>query len=209
MILRANTLQRYGCTRLTESSILVSTADATGSAVSSKMIANPTFPLWNAADTDMLYESPAILNRGAWRYGARHATEDDDIAGGKMQPRMKEKLLVAAAKELRAIRRELTLRHVIWGTFRHRDERVIRMPHWGLRKRQSFHDGLCVAELLVAIGQSLNEAETPLGTHPVGRHWLWHSHCYRRRQCPDHTAVDEPEGARYAATPRHAGTLGP
>ena len=31
------------------------------------------------------------------------------------------------------------------------------MPLWGLRKRQSFHDGLCVAELLVAIRRSLNE----------------------------------------------------
>jgi hypothetical protein len=39
------------------------------------------------------------------------------------------------------------------------------MPHWGLRKRQSFHDGLCVAELLVAIRQSLNEAAP---THATG-----------------------------------------
>ena len=37
------------------------------------------------------------------------------------------------------------------------------MPLWDLRKRQSFHDGLCVAELLVAI--RLNEAsEVPRHT---------------------------------------------
>ena len=36
---------------------------------------------------------------------------------------------------------------------------MIRVPLWGLRKRQSFHDGLCVAELLVAVRQSLSEAE--------------------------------------------------
>jgi hypothetical protein len=66
---------------------------------------------------------------------------------------------VAAREELRAIRRQLTLRHVIWGTFRHRDERVIRGPHWGLRTRQSFHDGLCAAELLVAIRRILNGKE--------------------------------------------------
>ena len=68
---------------------------------------------------------------------------------------------MAAREELRAIRRQLTLRHVIWGTFRHRDERVIRGPHWDLRTRQSFHDGLCAAELLVAIRRILNGMEPP------------------------------------------------
>ena len=68
-------------------------------------------------------------------------------------------MLEAAGKELHAIRRQVTLWHVIWGTFRYRDERVIRVPLWGLRKRQSFHDGLCVAKLLVAVRQSLSEAE--------------------------------------------------
>ena len=127
--------------------------------MSLEMIADPTFPLCDEADADMLYESLAILN-GCGVTG--HVTrQDDDIVHGELQPRLRAKLLLAAGEELHAIRRQLTLRHVIWGTFRHRDERVIRMPHWGLRKRQSFHDGLCVAELLVAIGQSLNEAGHP------------------------------------------------
>jgi hypothetical protein len=127
--------------------------------MSLEMIANLAFPLWDAADTDMFYESLTILNRcGVTGHVTR---QDDDIVDGMLQPRLREKLQVAAGKELRAIRRQLTLRHVIWGTFRHRDERVIRMPHWSLRKRQSFHDGLCVAELLVAVGQSLNEAGRP------------------------------------------------
>jgi hypothetical protein len=85
--------------------------------------------------------------------------EDNDIVAGMLQPGLREKLLVAAEEELREIRRQLTLRRVIWGTFRYRDERVIRLTHWGLRKRQAFHDGLCVAELLVAIRRSLNGAE--------------------------------------------------
>ena len=124
--------------------------------MSLEMIANPAFRLRDT-DTDMLDESLTILNRcGVTGHVTR---QDNDSVDGKLQPRLREKLLVAAGEELRAIRRQLTLRHVIWGTFRHRDERLIRMPHWGLRKRQSFHDGLCVAELLVAIRQRLNEAE--------------------------------------------------
>lgn len=123
--------------------------------MSLEMIANPAFPL---LDTDMLDESLTILNRcGVTRNVKRCA---DDIVGGMLQSGLREELLKAAGKELRAIRRQLTLRHVIWGTFRCRDERVIRMPHWNLRKRQSFHDGLCVAELLVAIRRSLNEKES-------------------------------------------------
>ena len=124
--------------------------------MSLEMIANPEFPLRDT-DTHMLDETLTILNRcGVTRDVIRR---ENDIVAGMLQPRLREKLLVATGEELRAIRRQLTLRHVIWGTFRYRDERVIRMPHWGLRKRQSFHDGLRVAELLVAIRRSLNEAE--------------------------------------------------
>ena len=124
--------------------------------MSLEMIANPEFPL-RGTDTPMLDETLTILNRcGVTRDVVR---QENDIVAGMLQPRLRENLLVAAEEELRAIRRQLTLRHVIWGTFRYRDERVIRMPHWGLRKRQSFHDGLCVAELLVAVRRSLNEAE--------------------------------------------------
>jgi len=124
--------------------------------MSLEMIANPEFPLQNI-DAQMLDETLTILNRcGVTRDVIR---QENDIVAGMLQPRLRDNLLVAAGEELRAIRRQLTLRHVIWGTFRYRDERVIRMTHWGLRKRQSFHDGLCVAELLVAIRRSLNEAE--------------------------------------------------
>jgi hypothetical protein len=124
--------------------------------MSLEMIANPAFRLRDT-DTHMLDEILATLNRcGVTRDVMR---EDNDIVAGMLQPRLREKLLVAAEEELREIRRQLTLRHVIWGTFRHRDERVIRLPHWGLRKRQAFQDGLRVAELLVAIRRSLNGAE--------------------------------------------------
>lgn len=44
-------------------------------------------------------------------------------------------------------------------TFWHRDERAMRKPYWRLRERQRFQDGARVAELLVAVRQSLNEQE--------------------------------------------------
>jgi hypothetical protein len=131
--------------------------------MSLEMIANPEFRLRNPsdtpdpADTDLLDEILEILSE----CGVTDAVEigPGDIVDGKLSRELRLQLLVAAGKELRAIRQQLTLGHVIWGTFCHRDERVIRIPHWGLRKRQSFHDGLCVAELLVGMRQSLNESE--------------------------------------------------
>src|SRR5215469_2235326 len=120
--------------------------------MSLEMIANPEFPLEDA-DTDILLEILTILNRcDATKDVVR---KENCIVAGTLQSSLRDQLLMAAAEELRAIRRQVTLRHVIWGTFRYRDERVIRIPHWSLRTRQSFHDGLCVAELLVTIRQSL------------------------------------------------------
>jgi hypothetical protein len=124
--------------------------------MSLEMIANPEFRL-ASAETGLLDEGLATLNRcGALKDVTR---QHDDIAEGVLPLRLREKLLEAAAGELRTIRRQMTLWHVIWATFCHRDERVMRIPQWGLRKRQSFHDGLCVAELLVTIRQSLNQTE--------------------------------------------------
>jgi hypothetical protein len=119
------------------------------------MVANPVFRLLGPADEEMLDEILAILSRCGVTQGVKR--QDDDIVDSRLHLRLREKLLEAAGKELREIRQQVTLRHVIWGTFLHRDERVIRMSLWGLRKRQSFHDGLCVAELLVAVRQNLNE----------------------------------------------------
>ena len=138
--------------------------------MSLEMIANKEFRLPDTdrdRDTALLDESLTILSRcGVIKdVKGRH----DIVAGEELQPELRKKLLDAAGEELHAIRRQVTLWHVIWGTFRHRDERVIRMPLWGLRKRQSFHDGLCVAELLVAVRRSLNEAER-FGASKLPRH---------------------------------------
>src|SRR5215469_3191193 len=129
--------------------------------MSLEMIANPEFRLPDTDKTEhgravleMLDESLAILGRCGLTEKVKLC--GDDTAGKLLQPKLRKELLKVAGTELRAIRRQLTLWHVIWGTLRCRDERVIRMLHWRLRERQSFRDGLCVAELLVAIRRSLN-----------------------------------------------------
>jgi hypothetical protein len=66
-------------------------------------------------------------------------------------------LLKAAWKELQKIRKYLTLRDVIWQSLRHRNEREVLKPYWKLRHRQSFHDGVYLAQLLVAVRQALND----------------------------------------------------
>ena len=104
----------------------------------------------------MLLESLAILNRCS--VTGNDTRWEDHIAGRKLRAELRETLLLAA-RENCARSAAMTLPLVIWGTFRHRDERVIRGPHWSLRKRQSFHDGLCAAELLVTIRRILNGAE--------------------------------------------------
>jgi hypothetical protein len=65
-------------------------------------------------------------------------------------------LLTAAMQVLREVRVQLTLGHVVWATIRHRNERAVWLPYWawlpgsGRRRRWAFHDGVRVAELLVA-----------------------------------------------------------
>ena len=75
-------------------------------------------------------------------------------------------LLEAAQSELEEIGRYLTLRYVIGQSFRHRNERGVLKPYWRLRHRQSFHDGVCFAQLLVAVRQTLNDKKNaPPLTH--------------------------------------------
>ena len=68
-------------------------------------------------------------------------------------------LLKAAWKELQKIGQYLTLRDVIWHSFWHRNERGVLKPYWRRRHRQSFHDGVHLAQLLVAVRKTLNEEE--------------------------------------------------
>ena len=119
--------------------------------MSLEMIANPAFEIGGEAE-GMLREILGRLDRCGVTDDAACKCE---IVGERLWAGSAE-LLKAAKNELRACRRQLTLWRVVWATFWHRDERAIRMPHWRLRERQRFHDGACVAELLVTVRQSLN-----------------------------------------------------
>ena len=130
--------------------------------MSLEMIANPAFSIPDEEATDMR-ESLSILDRCRVTRDAGRIY--DEFARERLPGPLKEKradalremLLAAAQNELRIVRRQLTLWRVIWAMFCHRDERMIRRPYLRLRERQSFHDGACVAELLVAVRRSLLE----------------------------------------------------
>jgi hypothetical protein len=123
--------------------------------MSLEMIANPNFQL-KEKDWDTFRESLRILGQ----CGVMDDAEESCKVFPKALPReLRKELLTAAMSELRECHRQLALRSVIWATFQHRDEREVRKPYWRLRERQRFHDGVRVAELLVAVRQRLNEHE--------------------------------------------------
>ena len=132
--------------------------------MSLEMIANPgqVFPD-NEETRRQLDEILGILH-------SAHVTEQDrrrpddlrqcdtDPGHCTLSPSLRLDLLNAAAWVLRAVRLQLTRRRVVWATLRYRDERRVWLPYWpwwllGHRQAQrwAFHDGVCVAELLVAI----------------------------------------------------------
>jgi hypothetical protein len=122
-------------------------------AMSLEMLANPHAEL-GQIDVTVLRDALRIL--------ARCGLIGDDVAGklcdrdqaGLMDP-LRPHLLAAAEREFKAIQQYLTWRHIVWETFRRRDERGVLRPYLHRRHRQAFHDGVCVALLLVAVRKGL------------------------------------------------------
>ena len=143
--------------------------------MSLEMIANPYFKLADKPNQEqlrqnqrLLKESLRILDRCGVTHGAqdmydpagrRDAAGVPSLVANDLSPGLRGELLAAAKKELDQCRRQLSLPYVVWGTFRHRDERGMRKPYWRLRDRQRFHDGALVAGLLVTVRQVLNNQE--------------------------------------------------
>ncbi|HEY6786575.1 MAG TPA: hypothetical protein VI365_04615 [Trebonia sp.] len=132
-------------------------------AMSLEMAANPgqTFP-----DPEMLQFTLTQILTVLYRCGlASHSScVQDDIAPSedahgqyRISDALSLELLDAAAAELAVIRRQLTLPAVSRAALVHRDERTVWRPHRSLRVRQSFRDGVSVAELLVAVRILLND----------------------------------------------------
>jgi hypothetical protein len=134
--------------------------------MSLEMIANPGFTIADVPEAEgMLDDVLGYLNRcGVTQNLTREACDLERAGDGpsrQLSPRLSMDLLAAARKELGAVGRQLTFRHVAWATLAHRDERATRRPFWRLRARQAFRDGVCVAELLVAVRQRLNAGSAP------------------------------------------------
>jgi hypothetical protein len=122
--------------------------------MSLEMIANPDYQPWNKEAAKKLCESLGILDGcGVTCEGERGISEE------KLSPEIRQQLLGRAMKELWACQQQLTLWHLTWEAFWHRDERAIRKPYRRLVERQRFQDGCRVAELLVAVRHCLTEKE--------------------------------------------------
>ncbi len=135
--------------------------------MSLEMIANPKFELKGEKTRVILGECLDILDRCRVTHGRQGRVDIKHIELGKPLPRpLRMELLTAAQDELCAVRRQLTLWRVIGAAFVHRDERAIWKHYWRRAERERFHDGARVAELLVAVRQSLNGKK---GAGPVGR----------------------------------------
>jgi hypothetical protein len=132
--------------------------------MSLEMIANPEITLTDDDPKETLCECLSILDRCRV---TNTCICRDDISPGEPLPRpLRIELLTAAQDELGAVRRQLTPWHLIWAAFVHRDERAIWKHYWRLAERQRFRDGVRVAELLVAVRQTLNEEEGRIRVEP-------------------------------------------
>ena len=160
-------------------------------AMSLEMLANPEHYLPKGKGTwDNLAETLEILSRcgltdGRLQVSAEYQTDNGNWKvvtppSGDEAPCMRVSrdlaltLLKIAAKDLRELRTQLTAWRVVRDALFRREERTVWLPHCRRRYRQPFHDGVCVAELLLAIRCRLLE---PDGEDP---RWLrrarvrWH-----------------------------------
>ena len=131
--------------------------------MSLEMIASPRPKLRNDDNPQrQLDEVLGIFNRNGLPVRAHTQQNDlsqcaDDQTRCTLSDCLNLELLTVAANVLRGVRTQLTLPRVVWDTFRYRNERTVWLqywtwlPGWGLRRRWAFHDGVRVAELLVAI----------------------------------------------------------
>jgi hypothetical protein len=131
--------------------------------MSLEMIADPRFPVFYPASArGVLDETLDVLYRAGLADVDHCGERDIHLKAGTSGPsvlshELRETLLGAARRELRTIRNQLSFPVVAWNTFWRRDERTVWKQYWLLARRQELGDGVCAAELLVAVKHRLNE----------------------------------------------------
>ena len=141
-------------------------------AMSLEMLANPDCVL---DKTDMTTLEEALRILGLYGVPDTNAVADRIRDGRQvcLPDGLRSHLLAAAQQELREIERYLTWRHIIWASFRHRNERAVLRPYRHPRHRQAFHDGVRVALLLVAVRKALmavaGEGDKPRHASTIAR----------------------------------------
>ena len=140
------------------------------------MIANPDYTIFNPAAARVILDETLDILYRAGRTAIDHCGEADiHVEAGSSGPSvlsyaLRETLLRSAQRDLRVIRRQLSFPVIAWNTFWRRAERAVWRPYWRLTTRQDFRDGVCVAELLVAVKHRLNErCLAQRGEQPAGR----------------------------------------
>ena len=104
--------------------------------MSLEMVADPGYTIFNpAAARVMLDETLDILYRAGRTAIDRCGDDDIHVEAGASGPsvlshRLREALLRAAQRDLRAMRRQLSFPVIAWNTFWRRDERTVWKPHW-------------------------------------------------------------------------------
>jgi hypothetical protein len=139
-------------------------------AMSLEMVANPGHYLPDTSESrDSLEETLAILCRcglisAEYDLVSMKECEVTDASGQRaryvtVSPDLSLQLLDVAARDLREVRAQLTAWRVVRDALFRRDERPVWLPHWRQQHRQPFQDGVCVAELFIAVRRKLVERE--------------------------------------------------
>ncbi|WP_187365984.1 hypothetical protein [Trebonia kvetii] len=108
---------------------------------------------------------------GSWSAATRQDCATQSV---RLSRDLAMKLLAIAARDLREVRTQLDTWHVVRDAILRRDERAVWLPHWSQRHRRAFHDGVCVAELLVAIRCRLAESDDEDATWLRQARVRWH-----------------------------------
>jgi hypothetical protein len=123
--------------------------------------------------TDSILQGYAEIMKDAADLGAATSASGGVTLCLRLPGQLARELLRIAQEDLRDVRAQLGWWHVLWAAFFRQDERAVWRPHRRRQHRRSFQDGICAAELLVALRCRLHDGDPDIGwlKHGVA---LWH-----------------------------------